>query len=341
MATVASLPQEVTDQIAMLVSHEHGSSEVLKNLRLVSRPFWYSASRILFRRFYIDLENADPSCPNGQDDIMALLELSRSGASRFIRFMRVSGRSYKQTSEPTKEAELAGTIAKCLQGYMRPDLKALDFYNLSDSMLHEFSRPAMAPTIAGLRFLKVVGYPGCSNGMEIRLILQYCENVQAVEWSNCQTSFEGPTGIIHPKAPLERLRLNGHGDEAVATPECMLATVRNARNTIRYLSVYPMRWQSDAVEEQVEELVGEFNSCPFLYHPNLGLLPESLAGRYGCRSILKVLEPHTNEVIPTISPREMKCYGRYPDYWRLLQHDIVRLRKCSLDELYEYKWNPA
>ncbi|KAE8322694.1 hypothetical protein BDV39DRAFT_196501 [Aspergillus sergii] len=177
MATVVSLPQEVIDQIAILISHEHGSSEVLKNLRL----------------------------------------LSRSGASRFIRFMRVSGRSYRQTSEPTKEAELAGTIAKCLQACMRPDLKALDFYNIGDSMLHEFSRPAMAPTIAGLRFLKVVGCPGRSNGMEIRLILQYCENVQAVEWSNCQTSFEGPTAT-------------------------------------------------------------------------------SLAGRYGCMSILKALEPHTNEI---------------------------------------------
>ncbi|PIG79431.1 hypothetical protein AARAC_010753 [Aspergillus arachidicola] len=255
MSTIASLPQEVIDQIAMFVSHEHRSSEVLKNLRLVSRPFWYSASRILFRRFYITLGYADPTCHNGRDDIKALLELSRSGASHFIRFMRVSGRSYRQTSEPAKEAELAGTIVECLQGYMRPDLKALDFYHLSDSMLHEFSRPAMAPTIAGLRFLKVVGCPGRSNGMEIRLILQYCESVQAVEWSNCPTAFEGPTGIIHPKAPLERLRLNGHGAEAVATPESILATVRNARNTIRYLSVYPMRWPSDGVEEQAEELL--------------------------------------------------------------------------------------
>ncbi|KAB8252999.1 hypothetical protein BDV35DRAFT_386575 [Aspergillus flavus] len=230
MTTIASLPQEVIDQIAMVVSYEHRSSEVLKNLRLVSRPFYE------------------------RDDIKALLELSRSGASRFIRFLRVSGSSYRQSSEPTKEAELAGTIVKCLRGYMRPDLKALDFYNIGDSMLHEFSRPAMAPTIAGLRFLKVVGCPGRSNGTEIRRIFQYCEGVQAVEWSNCPTSFEGPTGIIHPKAPLERLRLNGHEDEAVAIPESILATVRNARNTIRCLSVYPMRWQSDALEEQVEGL---------------------------------------------------------------------------------------
>ncbi|UDD60828.1 hypothetical protein AFCA_008215 [Aspergillus flavus] len=311
MSTIASLPQEVIDQ--------------------------YSASRILFRRFYINLGYADPTCPNERDDIKALLELSRSGASRFIRFLRVSGSSYRQSSEPTKEAELAGTIVKCLRGYMRPDLKALDIYNIGDSMLHEISRPAMAPTIAGLRFLKVVGCPGRSNGTEIRRIFQYCEGAQTVEWSNCPTSFEGPTGIIHPKAPLERLRLNGHEDEAVAIPESILATVRNARNTIRCLSVYPMRWQSDALEEQVEGLVGEFNSCPFLYHPNLGLFLESLAGRYGCSSIWKVLEPHTNEVIPTISHREMKCYGRYPDYWRLLQHDLVRLRTCSLNELYEYK----
>ncbi|QRD90929.1 hypothetical protein F9C07_2213470 [Aspergillus flavus] len=257
MSTIASLPQEVIDQE---LRSPWLSATNIDQARCSKTSA--CASRILFRRFYINLGYADPTCPNERDDIKALLELSRSGASRFIRFLRVSGSSYRQSSEPTKEAELAGTIVKCLRGYMRPDLKALDFYNIGDSMLHEFSRPAMAPTIAGLRFLKAVRCPGRSNSTEIRRIFQYCEGVQAVEWSNCPTSFEGPTGIIHP---------------------------------------------------------------------------ESLAGRYGCSSIWKVLQPHTNEVIPRISPREMKCYGRYPDYWRLLQHDLVRLRTCSLNELYEYK----
>ncbi|KAE8420839.1 hypothetical protein BDV36DRAFT_292774 [Aspergillus pseudocaelatus] len=298
--TIACLPQETVDQIAVFVGHERGSSAVLKNLRLVSRPFYYSASRVLFREFYIAREYAGFKDSDRRDGIKAFLELSRSGISHFIGFMRVSGPNHLASSgltEEEEEEEQADTIANALQGNTRPKLKALDLCNISDSMLHEFCQPAMAPIIAGLWYLKIIGCRGRSNGVEIQTILQYCESVRAVEWINCETFFDRPTGIIHPKAPLERIRLNGMSGNTVASPLSLLATVCNARNTIRYLSVYPMKWQSAALEEQVDELVGELTSCPFLYHPNMGSFPESLARRYGCTSISQVLKSHTKRVI--------------------------------------------
>ncbi|KAB8261527.1 hypothetical protein BDV32DRAFT_121448 [Aspergillus pseudonomiae] len=103
-------------------------------------------------------------------------------------------------------------------------------------MLREFSHHAVAPIIAGLKYLTIWGCTGCPNSAEIRRILQSGESLRSVEWRNCSPSFEGPTGIVHSKAPLEHLMFYCY-NQMVISLDALSSTVRNARSTIRCLDI--------------------------------------------------------------------------------------------------------
>ncbi|GAB1201179.1 hypothetical protein APSETT444_010567 [Aspergillus pseudonomiae] len=232
------------------------------------------ATRILLQAVRLFQKERNDSDLEKRDDIQALLELAQSGASRYIRVMRVRGDTFFKSSDPSEGVEVIGTVAKAFRDYVRPRLERLGLFEPDNLMLREFSHPAVAPIIAGLEYLTIWGCIGCLNSAEIRRILQSGESLRSVEWRNCSPSFEGPTGIVHPKAPLEHLMLYCY-NQMVILLDALSSTVRNARSTIRCLDLYPMRCHVDAAEEHAQELVRELTSCPMLHHVDVPLFPET------------------------------------------------------------------
>ncbi|KAE8398124.1 hypothetical protein BDV37DRAFT_288835 [Aspergillus pseudonomiae] len=158
--------------IAVFASHGDGSSQFLKSLRVVSRPFCYSATQILFQAVRLFQKERSDSDLEKRDDIQALLELAQSGASRYIRVMRVRGDTFFKSSDPSEGVEVIGTVAKAFRDYVRPRLERLELFEPNNLMLREFSHHAVAPIIAGLKYLTIWGCTGCPNSAEIRRILQ-------------------------------------------------------------------------------------------------------------------------------------------------------------------------
>ncbi|OGM43281.1 hypothetical protein ABOM_008656 [Aspergillus bombycis] len=319
MITIASPPQEMIDQITDIASHGGGSSGVLKDLRLVGRPFCCSATRLLFQAVRLFQKHASDLDLDKRDDLQALLELAQSGASRYIRVMRVHGDIFSNSSDLTEGVDVTGTIAKAFRDYERPRLERLELFEPNNLMLREFSHPAVAPTIAGLQYLTIWGCPRCPSSAEMRRILQSGESLRSVEWRNCPSSFEGATGIVHPKAPLEHFILYCY-KPLVISLDALSSTVRNARNTLICLSIYPMRSQS---EGHAQKLTGELTSCPLLHHVDLGIYSED-----------PVIQQHTERVKSTIPPGELCSEERYPDYWPRLS--LVRYLDWDYQEARGY-----
>ncbi|KAF7628164.1 hypothetical protein F9C07_2227595 [Aspergillus flavus] len=88
MATIESLPTEIIDMIVSYVVHdEFNEGRILKNLRLVNRPMFKSASRLLFRHLRFSQESFPTS--SDLDKRFHLEEGYQPASSDYVRHLYI------------------------------------------------------------------------------------------------------------------------------------------------------------------------------------------------------------------------------------------------------------